>query len=96
MKRDVPIIGFIIGLFLPLLGLMIMKFLWYKHDTFHEFYSMLIYSHSLLAKILSLSLLINLAPFLYCTSRRYDYTMRGIVIATMLYFVGIVLIMYVW
>jgi amino acid permease len=79
-----------------MLGLVFMKFLWYRHDTFNDFYHMLVYSHSLLAKILSLSLLVNLAPFLYCTSRHYDYTMRGIVVATILYFVFIVLIMYVW
>jgi amino acid permease len=96
MNRDVPILGFIVGLLLPIAGLFVMKLLWYRHDTLNEFYHTLVYSHSLLAKILSLSLLINLAPFLYCTSRRYDYAMRGIVIATILYFVFIVLIMYVW
>jgi len=46
--------------------------------------------------IISLSVLLNVIPFLYYTSKRLDYTARGLVIATMLYFVLMVLIKYVW
>jgi hypothetical protein len=48
------------------------------------------------SKVMTLSLLINLIPFLYCTTKRLDYTMRGIVIATMLYALFIILIKFVW
>jgi len=89
-------LGFVIGLVLPILGLVIMKFLWYRHDTFNEFYHTLIYSHSVLTKVLTLSLLLNLVPFIYANSKRLDYLMRGVVIATVLYALVIVLLMYVW
>jgi hypothetical protein len=96
MKRNVPFIGFIMGLFLPLIGIMIMKFLWFGHQSFSEFAHSLASNHSVLAKVLTMSLLINLAPFLYSMKKRYDYTMNGVVVATMLYAVLIVLIMFVW
>jgi len=46
--------------------------------------------------VLTLSLLLNLIPFVYCTSKRYDYAMRGIVIATMIYALIIFLLMFIW
>ena len=96
MKRNVPVVGFVIGLFLPLAGLLIMKFLWFGHETFSEFIHRLGANHSILAKVLTMSLLVNLIPFVYCINKRYDYTMNGVVVATMLYAVLIVLIMFVW
>jgi len=99
MKRDVPIIGFTIGILLPVLGFVIMYAWWGKivHGmSLGEFISSLSFDHKAFAKVLTMSLLINLAPFVYCNSKRYDYTMRGIVVATMLYAVVIVLMLYVW
>ncbi|MCD6010269.1 MAG: hypothetical protein K0Q79_131 [Flavipsychrobacter sp.] len=99
MKRDVPLIGFIYGLLLPVLGLMAMYLWWGKglhHLNFNEFFSRLSSDHEVLARVLTMSLLINLIPFVYCNYRRYDYSMRGVVIATMLYAVVIVLLKFVW
>ncbi len=99
MKRDVPIIGFIYGLLLPVLGLMIMYLWWGKglhHLSVNEFFSRLSRDHEVFARVLTMSILINLIPFVYCNYRRYDYTMRGVVIATMLYAVLIVLLKFVW
>jgi hypothetical protein len=99
MKRNVPIIGFIIGLLLPVLGFFIMYLWWGKgaHNMgFSEFVGRISDNHKEFAKVLTMSLLLNLAPFVYCNFKRYDYTMRGIVVATMLYAVLIVLIMFVW
>jgi hypothetical protein len=99
MKRNVPIIGFVIGLILPILGFLLMYLWWGKgmHNmALKEFVSRLSDNHKEFAKVLTMSLLINLAPFVYCNAKRYDYTMRGIVVATMLYAVLIVLIMFVW
>ena len=99
MKRDVPIIGFIYGILLPIAGFMVMYLWWGKglHMlSFSEFVGRLAHDHKVFARVLTMSLLINLAPFIYCNYRRYDYTMRGIVVATMLYAVVIVMLMFVW
>lgn len=99
LKRDVPIIGFIYGLILPVLGFLIMYLWWGKyahHMSMGEFMSSFRSDHKAFAKVLTMAILINLAPFVYCNTRRYDLSMRGVVIATMLYALLIVLIMFVW
>lgn len=96
MKRNVPMFGFVIGLLLPLIGLFIMYFLWGHHEGIGEFVRSLTRQRGMASKVMTLSLLVNLIPFVYCNIKRLDYTMRGIVTATMLYAVLIVLIMFVW
>ena len=96
MKRDSPILGFIIGLFLPFIGLIIMYFLWGHEEGFGVFIKSLTTLKGMAAKVLTLSLLPNLVPFVYCNLKRIDLTMRGIVIATMLYALLIILIKFVW
>lgn len=96
MKFNVPITGFLIGLFLPLVGFLIMYFLWGHGVGIGTFARSLTFQPGLASKVLTLGLLINLAPFLYCTTKRLDYAMRGVVIATMLYALFIVLIKFVW
>jgi hypothetical protein len=43
-----------------------------------------------------LSLLANLVPFVWFTSKRLDFWARGVFIATMIYVLFIVLIKFVW
>lgn len=64
--------------------------------SFDYFMNVLIKNNKEFAKVLTMSLLINLIPFVYCNTKRIDGAMRGIVVATMLYAVLIVLIMFVW
>jgi len=89
-------LGFIIGLLLPLLGLTLMYVLWGNHEGFGIFIKSLTYQPGLASKVFTLSLLPNLIPFAYCNVKRIDLTMRGIFIATMLYVVPIILIKFVW
>jgi hypothetical protein len=96
MKRDVPVIGFIIGLLLPVVGVFIMYLLWGHNSGFGSFLHSLTRLKGMASKVLTLGLLINLIPFVYCVFKRYDYTLRGIFTATMLYVVFIILVMYVW
>lgn len=96
MKRNVPIVGFVIGILLPLLGFAIMYVLWGHGMAFGKFMNVLLKNNKEFGKVLTMSLLVNLAPFVYCNTKRYDQTMQGIVVATMLYAVLIVLIMFVW
>ena len=96
MKRDNRIFGFVIGLFLPFIGMIVMYLLWGHHQGFGSFIKSLIHLRGMASKVFTLSILINLIPFAYCNIKRIDQTMRGIFVATMLYVVLIVLIMFVW
>ena len=96
MKVNNPIVGFIIGLAGPLIGITILKFMWFKNDEFGDYISRLSHSHDMAFKVVSLALLVNLLPFLLFNNKRYDNASRGIVVATMLYAVFIILVRYVW
>lgn len=96
MRANVPILGFIIGVFTPVLGFLIVFLIFRQGQPLSAFLQGLSYNHQTLAKIMTLSLLGNLIPFLICTNKRLDYTARGIMIATMLYAVLVVLIKFVW
>ena len=48
------------------------------------------------AKVVLLSVLINLIPFAYFNMKRLDYAMRGVFIATMLYALLVIMLMFVW
>lgn len=97
MKRDVPVIGFIIGALTPLLGFLIVYLIFRNGgQSVENFISTYWSNNKTFAKLLTLSLLANLVPFVYCNSKRYDYISRGIFIATMLYVVFIILLMFVW
>ena len=96
MKRDSPILGFLIGLLLPLVGMVIMYFLWGHHEGIFEFVRSLTHRRGMATKVFTLSLLTNLIPFAYCNMKRIDLTMRGIFVITMIYVVLIVFAMFVW
>jgi hypothetical protein len=97
MKRNVPIFGFVIGLFAPVLGLLIVYLIMGgNNDGIGDFFNDMFRMRSIASLYITLSLLINLLPFIYCTNKRLDQTARGILVATMLYAVFIILIKYVW
>ena len=96
MRINVPIVGFLIGLFLPLLGLMLMYLWWGHHEGILMFVKSLTYQKGLASKVCTMSLLVNLVPFVYFNMKRLDYAMRGIVIATMLYALFVVMLKFVW
>ena len=96
MKRNVPFIGFLIGILLPGLGFLIMSKLWGHGMSLASFVGIMKTNHQAYSKVLTMSLLINLVPFLYFKTKRLDYSMNGVVVATMLYAVYIVMVMFVW
>jgi len=96
MRRNVPILGFIMGLFLPMIGIFIMYLAWGHGQGFGGFLTSMTQQKGLAAKVLTLGLLINLVPFVYYTSKRLDYTARGIFIATMLYALLVVFVKFIW
>lgn len=96
MKRNAPILGLIIGILLPMLGMCIMYLLRFKNIPFTEYVASIFTNGKLGSMVLSLSVLLNVIPFIFYTNRRLDYTARGILIATMLYAVLFILIKFVW
>lgn len=96
MKRNVSILGFIIGLLAPLLGVLIMYLVKFRADSVNTFIQKLVHNTDAAASVLSLSVLVNIIPFIYYTNRRLDLTARGILIATLLYGVVFILLKFVW
>ena len=96
MKRNVPVLGLIIGLIFPILGMLVMYLVKFAGTPFGDFVQTMVANHKVAAMVLSLSLLANALPFIYYTNKRLDLTARGILIATMLYAVLIVLLKFVW
>ena len=96
MKRNVPILGFFIGAIMPVIGMFIVYLILFHNSNFGDFLKQLRHSHDIAAKVLSLSILLNILPFIYFTNKRLDLTARGILIATVLYAVLIILLKFVW
>ncbi len=96
MKRNVSFLGLVLGLLLPLVGIFIVYLVMSRGSSFSTFLNTMKTDFDAAALILSLSILINIIPFIYYTNRRLDLTARGILIATMLYAVLIVLLKFVW
>lgn len=89
-------LGFIIGLIMPMFGLLVMYLLKFQGQSFDTFYHVLLREHDVTAKVLSLSIIANIIPFIFYTNKRLDLTARGVLIATVLYAVLIVLLKFVW
>lgn len=96
MKRNIPVLGLIIGIIFPMLGMCVMYLVKFTGTPFSDFLHTMMANHKVAAMVLSLSLLANAIPFIYYTNKRLDLTARGILIATMLYAVLIVLLKFVW
>ena len=89
-------LGFFIGLLLPVLGFFIVYLVMGSGAGLGEFFGDMFRFKAIAALYLTLSILINIVPFIYYTNKRLDHTARGILVATMLYAVLIILIKYVW
>ncbi len=96
MRINRPVIGFILGLILPFVGFLIVFLVLGGGKNFSPFIERLMVYHKELAMVISLSILANLAPFIYFNSKRLDAASKGVFIATMLYAVLIVLLRFVW
>ena len=96
MRRNNAIFGLIIGLFTPVIGVMISYLIWFRAFPVDAFINRLFSDGDIASKVISLSVLINVIPFVLYTNRRLDLTGRGILIATMLYGVLFILLKFVW
>ena len=97
MRKNVPMVGFILGLILPVIGFFIVYLGWHSSgESVGQFARSLTHRSGMTSKVLTLSLLANLIPFMYFNTKRLDYAMKGVVIATCLYALLIVFVMFVW
>jgi len=96
MLKNRPVVGFIYGVIGPLIGLLIMKLVWYSSRPMGDYLDMLRHDHETMFKVFSLALLVNLVPFNIFNRRRSYQASKGVLIATMLYVLFIVLVRYVW
>jgi len=96
MRINRPIVGFLLGLLMPVIGFFIVFFVMRSGNSFANFLTILGAQHRHLSTVISLSILANLVPFIYFNSRRLDEASKGVFIATMLFAVVIVLLRFVW
>lgn len=92
MNRNVPVFGLLLGLIFPMLGVLIMYLVKFNTTSFMDFLGILFQQPKVGAMVFSLGLIANLIPFLFFTSRRLDLAARGVLVATMLYAVLIVIL----
>lgn len=95
MRLNQPIVGLFIGLFMPLLGFIVVYFIMGSGVPFDTYIERMGASSKAFGAVLSLSVLANLLPFLYFNSRRMDQAVKGVVIATMLYAVAFIYVKFV-
>lgn len=86
-KKDNLILGMILGIFAPALGLIIFKFSKFSIFSFKETFQFLIYEPGFrtLSVALSLSLLLNALLFTIYINTNKDETAKGIFITTLIY-----------
>jgi len=87
-------IGLALGIFLPLVTFLLVYQIGYSDTPFCEFlqYAFVIKA---LAKILSVCVIPNLAVFYLFLNKEYWYTTRGVITATILYTVGVVVLKFI-
>jgi uncharacterized membrane protein len=95
MRLNQPIVGLFIGLFMPLLGFIVVYLVKAQAMGMSAFMEHLRFSHDAAGVVITLSVLANLIPFLIFSRRRMDAGLKGIVIATMLYAVFFVYVKFV-
>jgi hypothetical protein len=95
MRFNQAIVGLAIGLFMPLLGFIIVYFIMGAGMGLSAFFARISSSGDMAGKVITLSVLANLIPFLIFNRRRWDLGVKGIVIATILYAVLFVYVKYI-
>jgi hypothetical protein len=91
-KKDNLRLGLALGLFGPLLGLIVIYFIKFPSYPLQEFLEYFMNDNKLLTSIGSLSLLVNVILFTIYVNTHRDETAKGIFIITLFYGVGILLL----
>jgi amino acid permease len=92
MNRNNAVLGLLLGIIFPFLGVLLIYVVKFTDGSLSNFLHLLFQESKIGSMVFSLGLIANLIPFLYFTNRRLDHAARGILIATMLYAILIVML----
>ena len=92
LKKDNLKLGLILGLFGPVIGLIVIYFLKFSSVSFKEFLDLFINTNSLITSIGSLSLIANVVLFTIYINTHRDNTAKGIFIITLIFGIGILML----
>lgn len=98
---DNAVLGLLIGLAFPVLGVLVLFFLWSTSNSFVGYIHTFIeidspYKMNMASKVLSLAMIANLIPFYFFLNKKAYQTVRGILISMVLFILLIVLYRFVW
>jgi hypothetical protein len=91
-KKDNLKLGLILGLFGPLVGLVVIYFIRFPSYKFSEFLDYFIHDNRLITSIGSLSLLANVVLFTLYVNTHRDNTAKGIFAVTLVYGIAILVL----
>jgi len=91
-RKDNLRLGLILGLFGPLLGLIVVYFIKFPSYTFRDFLDYFMHDNRMITSIGSLSLLANVILFTLYVNTHKDNTAKGIFVITLFYGIGILLL----
>ncbi len=92
LKKDNLRLGLALGLFGPLLGLVIIYFIKFPSYSFIDFLTYFMNDNRMITSIGSLSLLANVILFTIYVNTHRDETAKGIFIITLIYGIGILVL----
>lgn len=90
LKKDNLKLGLILGLFGPVIGLVVIYYFKFSSVSFTEFFDLFINTNRLITSIGSLSLLANVVLFTLYINTHRDHTAKGIFMITLIY--GIIIL----
>ncbi|MFY7652874.1 MAG: hypothetical protein ACOVQE_09230 [Chitinophagaceae bacterium] len=85
LKKDNIVLGAILGLLAPLLGLVIFYFMRFSKLSFWEFLQYLVMWKSFFTSVISISLIANAVVFTLYLNAEKDKTAKGVFFATVFY-----------
>jgi hypothetical protein len=92
LKKDNLRLGLTLGLFGPLLGLVIIYFVKFPSYSFMDFLTYFMNDNRMITSVGSLSLLANVILFTIYINTHRDETAKGIFIITLIYGIGILVL----
>jgi amino acid permease len=97
---DSAALGLLAGIVFPVLGILVLYFFW-GSGSFPKYIQMFFDTNNPFrmdkaSKVVSLSLIANLIPFYYFLNRKSYQTTKGIILASFLYCLLIVMYKFIW
>jgi hypothetical protein len=84
LKKNAFLLGIILGIISPMIGIVIFYFWKAPSAPFRYFLELMLNNKTLLTAAISFSLFINAVVFTWCVNTRRDKTARGIFVVTLI------------